>query len=130
VSALTWIGVALVGGVGALARVAVDGASVRRLTQSLTGPGTALAVGTLVVNLSGAFVLGMLDGLALSGDASLLVATAGMGAYTTFSTWMLQSAELLHDGSRRAALANLAVSLLAGFGAVLLGRLIGTALCS
>jgi CrcB protein len=130
VSALTWIGVALVGGVGALARVTVDGASVRRLTQSLTGPGTALAVGTLVVNLSGAFVLGMLDGLALSGDASLLVATAGMGAYTTFSTWMLQSAELLHDGSRRAALANLAVSLLAGFGAVLLGRLIGTALCS
>jgi CrcB protein len=128
VSALTWIGVALLGGVGALARVAVDSASVRRLTQALTGPPRALAVGTWVVNLSGAFVLGVLDGLALSGDASLLVATAGMGAYSTFSTWMLQSAELLHDGDRRAAMVNLVVSLLAGFAAVLLGRLIGTAL--
>ena len=127
-SALTWIGVGLIGGVGALARVSVDSVTAEHLTRRLRGAGPRLAAGTFLVNLSGAFVLGLLDGLALSGDASLLVATAGLGAYTTFSSWMLQSQVLRAEGRRVAAAVNLLASLLAGFGAVALGRLIGAGL--
>lgn len=127
-SALTWIGVGLLGGVGALARVAVDTVSVARLRRWFSGPAPALVLGTLAVNLSGAFALGLLDGLALGGDASLLVGSAGMGAYTTFSTWMLQSHALWRDGRRRAGVLYVAVSLFGGLAAVLLGRLIGRGL--
>ena len=43
------------------------------------------------MNLSGAFVLGVLTGAALSGDALRLLGTGLIGAYTTFSTWALES---------------------------------------
>jgi CrcB protein len=128
VSAWEWIAVALLGGVGALARVGIDGLVSARLSDRLARRGEGLIIGTLVVNLSGAFLLGLLDGLALSGEAELLLGTATLGAYTTFSTWMLQTQSLAADAARRLALANVAVSVLAGFGAVLLGHVIGVAL--
>ncbi len=127
-SAWTWIGVALLGGTAALARVTVDGLVSARLAQRLSGRGEGLVVGTFVVNLTGAFLLGLVDGLAVSGAASILIATAMIGTYTTFSTWMLQTQSLRADGERRAALVNVGASVLLGFGAVLLGHVIGQAL--
>jgi CrcB protein len=53
------------------------------------------------------------------------VATATLGSYTTFSTWLLESHRLAEDGRLALALVNIAVSLLAGVGAAELGRLIG-----
>jgi CrcB protein len=127
-SALTWIGVALIGGVAALARVTVDGLTARGVGRVLRGPGPRLAAGTFVVNLTGAFLLGLVDGLALSGTASILIATAGIGTYTTFSTWMLHTEVLRADGARRAAVVNALGSLLVGFGAVAAGHALGTLL--
>jgi CrcB protein len=126
VSATTWIAVALIGGIAALARVSLDLVAVKGLARFVGGVLPALAGGTFVVNVTGAFILGLLDGLALSGDASIIVGTAGVGTFTTFSTWMLQTQVLAADGERRAALTNVMASLLVGFGAVALGRLIGT----
>jgi CrcB protein len=147
VSALAWIGVALLGGCAAVARVSVDAVIGRRVSARLgsadvtgrppAGPlglrqlrdrSAGLAVGTFVINVSGSFILGLLDGLALSGEASVLIGTAAIGAYTTFSTWMLQTQVLSADGLRRAALLNVGLSILTGFAAVLLGRAIGTVL--
>jgi CrcB protein len=85
-------------------------------------------VGTLVVNVSGAFLLGLLVGLGLGGRAMLLAGTATLGSYTTFSTWMLESHRLGEDGELRLALANLAISLLAGVAAAAVGRALGGAL--
>ena len=127
-SALTWIGVALIGGVAALARVTVDVLAAERLARVVRGPGARLAVGTFVVNVTGSFLLGLLDGLALSGDASILVATAGIGTFTTFSTWMLQTQVLGSDRHGRAAMVNLMASLVVGFGAVAAGHALGAAL--
>ena len=60
-------------------------------------------LGTLLVNLSGALVLGLFcRGSRCSGDAYLLAGTAVIGSYTTFSTWMLESHRL---GRGRPALA-------------------------
>ena len=127
-SALDWVAVALLGGAGALTRVAVDLFSARHLTRVLSGPGPALTIGTFAVNISGAFLLGLLDGLALSPHAALLIGTAALGAYTTFSTWMLQSSLLSADGLRREAVLNLLASVAVGLGAIALGHAIGTLL--
>src|SRR5439155_4055304 len=84
---LVWIGVALLGGAGAVGRLVLDAAVSERA-------GDAFPWGTLVVNLSGAFALGLLAGADVAGDALLLAGTALLGSYTTFSTWMLESQRL------------------------------------
>jgi CrcB protein len=66
--------------------------------------------------------------VALTGDALVLAGGALMGSYTTFSTWMLESQRLGEEGEGRAALANVLVSLVVGFVAVVAGRALGMAL--
>jgi CrcB protein len=46
--------------------------------------------GTLVVNLTGAFVLGIVTGLSPSSTVLLIAGTGFFGGYTTFSTWMVE----------------------------------------
>lgn len=71
-----WIAMTVLGALGALARYRV---------------GVALpALGTLVVNLSGTFALGVLVGADVHGTALLILGTGFLGAYTTFSAWMVQ----------------------------------------
>ncbi len=116
-----WVAVALLGSVGALARFGLD-----RLIFSRTSRG--LPVGTFVVNAGGALALGLVAGLALSGDALLLVGSATIGSYTTFSTWMFETERLGEDGRAGAALANVLLSVAVGIGAAALGRTVGAAL--
>jgi CrcB protein len=121
VSAVVWLGVAALGGGGACARFVVDAAVSSRA-------GRALPYGTLVVNLTGAFVLGALVGAALDRTAFRLAGTALIGSYTTFSTWMFETHRLAEDGQLREAGANVAISLVLGLGAAALGRALGGAL--
>ena len=88
----------------------------------------AVPLGTLAVNVSGSFLLGLVVGLALSGDALVLVGTATLGSYTTFSTWMLESQRLGEEGQYGMLALNVVLSIAAGLGAALIGRAIGTAL--
>jgi fluoride exporter len=121
IGVLVWIGVGVLGGVGAIARFLLDA-----LVSAWTG--ARLPWGTLVVNVSGATLLGLLTGLALHGDALLLAGTAVLGSYTTFSTLALESERLGEDGRSGALAANLLVSLVAGVVAAALGRAVGGAL--
>jgi CrcB protein len=118
VSAAVWLGVGVLGGAGALARFLLDGAIGSRLRG-------AFPAGTFAVNISGSLLLGLLTGLAVTGDLLVLAGSATLGAYTTFSTWMFESQRLTEDAYLRAALLNVLVSLAAGIGAAALGRLIG-----
>jgi CrcB protein len=115
---LLWLAVGVLGGLGAIARFLFDG-----LVSSATG--ARFPLGTLVVNISGALVLGLLVGLALSANAYLLTGTAVIGSYTTFSTWMLESHRLAEDGRRWLMWANIVLSLVLGVGAAVVGRLLG-----
>ncbi len=113
--------VVVCGGGGAIARFLVDGAVERsRLSQ--------FPWGTLAVNISGSIALGLLVGLSAPHRTMELLGTATVGSYTTFSTWMLETHRLGEDGRFRLGLANVAISLVAGFLAALLGRTIGEAL--
>lgn len=119
-SLVFWLGVGLLGGAGAVARFLVDGALTRRVAG-------AFPTGILAVNLSGTLLLGILAGLALQADADRLLA-GGLGAYTTFSTWVYDSHRLDGEGRRGLAAANLVVSLVLGLAAVWIGRTAGSAL--
>ena len=116
-SAGLWLGIGLLGGLGAVARVLL-GAAVDARARAW------FPWGTLAVNLSGAFALGALSGSTLGGDAYALAGTGFLGAFTTFSTWVVD-ARLL--GGRRGA-ANLAAPLALGLLAVWLGRELGALL--
>lgn len=120
-TALAWVAVAALGGATAIARFMLDGVVGARR-------GGTFPAGTLAVNLSGAVILGVLAGAALSGTAYTIVAGGGVGTYTTFSTWMLESQRAGEAGDARVLWANIAVSLVAGLAAVALGHAIGAAL--
>jgi len=112
---LLWVGVGLAGGAGALVRFALDALVSERL-------GSGFPWGTLAVNVSGAFLLGLLAGATLHGDVLVVAGTGALGSYTTFSTWMLETQRLGEDGQPWLLALNLAVSVAAGLGAVALGR--------
>jgi CrcB protein len=121
VSAVVWVGVAVLGGSGALLRFLADRQVARRTPSGFP-------FGTLVVNVSGAAVLGLVTGLALDTHAALLAGTALVGSYTTFSTWMFETQRLVEERQVRSAAANLVLSLVLGAGAAALGRLVGGSL--
>jgi CrcB protein len=121
VSAPAWIGVAILGSLGSIARFLLDRAVSSRSSSRLP-------VGTLAVNASGALILGLLTGLALSGEALLLAGSATIGSYTTFSTWMFETHRLGEDGQMLGGALNVIVSVIFGLSAAALGRWIGGAL--
>jgi fluoride exporter len=118
VSCLVWVGVAFLGGCGALARFGLTLLVADRLHPHLP-------VGTLAVNVSGAFLLGLLAGASVDGDARLLFGVGLLGAYTTFSTWMVETQRIDEAGKRRLAVTNILLSIALGLAAAALGRWIG-----
>ena len=113
-----WIAVGLLGGAAAAARFVIDA----EVSARARGP---FPLGILVVNVSGAFLLGLVAGAALHGEALVIVAGGGIGSFTTFSTWILDSHRLGQAGLERAAWLNVGLSLIAGFAAVALGHWLG-----
>ncbi len=110
---------------GAGARYLVGGWVAQRL-------GTGFPWGTLVINLSGSFLLGLVFTLLSERYIGhpgwrLLVPIGFIGAYTTFSTFELETFQLLSQGSILFALVNVLASVLAGFLALWLGIVIGRA---
>lgn len=119
---LAWLGVAVAGGTGSVLRLLVDEAVRSRF------PAGGLPLGTLVVNVSGALALGFVAGLGIGEDGALLVGTALIGAYTTFSAWMLDTVTAASARLVVVAAANVGASLVLGLAATAAGRALGAAL--
>jgi len=119
VSLAVWAGVAVLGGCGALARFGLTLLVADRLHPHLP-------LGTMAVNVSGAFLLGLLVGTGLDGDARLVLGAGALGSYTTFSTWMLETQRVGEAGKGRLAVTNVLLSIALGLAAVALGRWIGS----
>ncbi len=114
--------VALAGGLGAVARFGLDG-WIRSRTAS------AFPVGTVVVNVTGSFVLGIVTGLTLAHavpeELRLVLGTGFCGGYTTFSTASLETVRLVEQRRIRLALLNGVGTLLATVGVAALGLWLG-----
>jgi len=119
------LAIAVCGAIGALARAGISAWLVDR----------PLPWGTLLVNVLGCFVLGLITGLALA-DTGLPeawrkpVATGFLGSLTTFSTFGVETVRLLETSSWQLALANVVVQLVLGLGAAALGLFLARLLTS
>lgn len=120
-SAAAWVAVGLLGGVAAAARFLIDSAFASRVEHPFP-------LGVLAVNLVGTLALGLVAGAALSGEALVIVAGGGIGSFTTFSTWMLDSHRLADAGHTRLVWINVGLSLVVGFAAIALGHWLGEVL--
>ena len=115
-----------VGGVlGALSRYYLQGWILDR-----TGP-SILAL--FVINISGSFAIGLISTLAqergiINPDVRLLLTTGFLGAYTTFSSWMFESIQLMEVGNLVRAALDIFGSVGAGLVAVYLGIVLARAL--
>jgi CrcB protein len=104
--------------VGAVARYVVDRAVSARASGDLPR-------GTLVINLSGSLVLGLITGAALyhafPSTPRVIVGTGFCGAFTTFSTFTFETVRLLEEGEVGDAAVNLVVSVVGATLAAALG---------
>ena len=111
------LAVALVAGLGAVARYVLDTVIQRHHDG-------AFPLGTLTINVTGSFVLGLVSGLAthhgLSSRTAIIVGVGFCGGFTTFSTWMWESLVLTRAHAIRAAAFNM-------FGSLTLGLLAAAA---
>lgn len=102
---VVWVGLA--GSLGAVARFATDG-TVRTRVAS------AVPVGTILINIVGSLILGVLTGLVEFHHVTTtltLVAGAGFcGGFTTFSTATFESVRLLQQGALGTAAVNVTVT--------------------
>lgn len=121
---IVWIGAA--GFLGALARYGVEGWVSERTKGSFP-------FGTLVVNVTGCFLLGLIMAL-LTGRLGLhpnvqpAVTIGFLGAYTTFSTFAFESMRLAEDGATLSAAINIGASIALGIAAVYAGTWVGKTL--
>jgi CrcB protein len=107
--------VALGAGIGAPARYLID-----QVVQKFHGSDWPL--GTLAVNIVGAFVLGLTVGLTAS--TVLLVGVGFAGTFTTWSTFAMESIALMEDRRHHVAWLSILLTVLLGIPAAALGRLL------
>ncbi len=118
---MTILGIAIGGGLGALARYHIGGAAGRRLQSQFP-------VGTLIVNVLGSLLLGIIVGLVGAGrlpSGWLIWAGVGFcGGLTTFSTFVYETMQLAEQGSWRYAWQNVLLSGPLSFAAAAAGYLL------
>ena len=114
--------------VGYIAAGAALGGIARYLLASFIQQraGPSFPAGTLVVNLSGAFLLGILvkvalQSAAISPEMRAFLTTGFCGGYTTFSTFSYETTVMLQDGEYASATTYVLLSVLGSLGATLLG---------
>jgi fluoride exporter len=124
---LAWLAVAVGGAIGSLARFWMTG-----VMTALTGP--QFPWGTLLINVLGSFVIGLVAGFTLvparvvmQPDLRIFLMTGLCGGFTTFSAFSLQALELLQAGEVAPALGyvlgSVILCVLGTFGGWTLGRL-------
>lgn len=118
-----WLYLFLGGGVGTIARYVLSG-------WIYAGLGSRFPLGTLAVNLLGCFLIGFFavileEKSLLSPELRILIMVGFIGGFTTFSTFIFETANLVRDGQSFSAFVNVILSVCIGFVAFRLGVLLG-----
>ncbi|MBN1687647.1 MAG: fluoride efflux transporter CrcB [Candidatus Omnitrophica bacterium] len=120
---MKWLCLAFGGALGTISRYALSGVVYRVL-------GTQFPLGTLTVNLLGCFLIGFLavvseEKFFLNPHTRVLLMVGFCGAFTTFSTFIFETAHLMRDGETLRAFVNVMASVILGFLVFRTGILIG-----
>jgi len=127
---IAYLWVALGGALGSVTRYWMGGF----IAAIFPGPAATFPLGTLIINVSGSFLIGIFAALTVPEGrmdpqsrvfASQLVMTGICGGYTTFSSFSLQTLNLLRDGEYLYAGGNILLSVVLCLVAVWLGFLLG-----
>jgi len=115
--------IAVAGGMGSLARYGLSGLVLRLC-------GTGFPWGTAAVNVVGSFLFGVVwsateHRLGLAAETRIIVLTGFMGAFTTFSTFMFETGQLMADKEWLLAFGNIAGQILVGLVFLFLGLAVG-----
>ncbi len=124
---ISWLQIALValgGALGSVMRFVASGAIHRLL------PGLLFPVGTLLVNVSGSLLIGLIGGLAesrqfLVPELRVFLLTGCLGGFTTFSAFAFESLGLGLDAAWGRLVLNITAQLLLGLGAAVAGYGLG-----
>jgi CrcB protein len=115
-----WVFVA--GGLGSAARYLIG-------QWAASAFGLAFPYGTMIVNLSGCFALGLVVQLAIAGswhgDLRAALAAGFLGGFTTYSSFNQETLAMLTGGATGAAVMNVAITLAGGLAAGALGLTAG-----
>ena len=116
--------IAVGGAVGALCRYGLCG-----LVSCLYEP--QLKLGTIVVNLIGCFLMGLAVSLVherfeVSESVKILIMTGFLGAFTTFSTYTLESVRYIEQGKYMLALSNIVISTVISLPLLMAGMKVGS----
>ena len=129
---MTWVLLAVAGGVGAVARFVVDAVVVTHAARHETTRRPRLPLGTLTVNVLGSFLLGLLVGAvaARAADpvAAQVLGTGFCGGFTTFGTASLDAARLGLDRRPGLAVVCVLAHLAGAVAAALIGLTLGASL--
>ena len=109
---MTLAAMAVAGALGAVARYGVSMAALRWLPDGFP-------YGTLIVNLAGCFLLGALTELTLeegllAPELRTILGTGFLGAFTTFSTFGVETFRAIEAGEWGVAAANVGINVVAG----------------
>jgi len=120
---IKWMHLIIGGALGTTARYVLSG-------MIYTWAGSSFPYGTMIVNLLGCFLLGFLavvseEKFMLGPETRLLLMVGFCGAFTTFSTFIMETANLIRDGETVHAFLNLFLSVVIGFVVFRMGILIG-----
>jgi CrcB protein len=123
---MTLVFIAVGGAAGAISRYLIQG-WVEGFSQG------RVPWGTVAVNISGSFLLGVVFALAidraiLAPEIRVPLMVGFIGSYTTFSTLMLESWRLVEEGALLYALGNLLISVAVGMVALVAGLALGRVL--
>ncbi|MBI3811742.1 MAG: fluoride efflux transporter CrcB [Nitrospirae bacterium] len=118
---LIWIGLA--GALGTFARYGLSGVVQRAC-------GASFPCGTLAVNILGCFLFGLVwslaeDRLLIRGEVRTVILIGFMGAFTTFSSFAFETAQLLRDAQWASAATNIAAQNVLGIVGLFLGLMAG-----
>lgn len=121
---IIWL--ALAGAAGTLARYGLGGLVQRWL-------GAIFPWGTISINILGTFAFGVIWAMAgersaIPAEVRVIVLIGFMGAFTTFSTFMFETGQLMRDGEYLYAVANLAIQNIVGLAFLFLGLKLGQSL--
>ena len=117
--------IGLGGAIGTIARYIMGGLDYRFSNG-------VFPISTLVVNVTGSlmigFLWGIMDRFAISPNTRLFIFIGILGGYTTFSTFSLETFNLVRDGEYRIAFFNMALSVVLSIGAVFVGYIMSKSL--